>query len=163
MLVGASEGRGLWAPCLRGCCVERAAAAHPVAACCAAVWHTAIALSSRSLCALLRPASADHLLLSLAPPHPHTDISRPAHTALAAGCEGVAAINTITSVMGINLETLRPEPCGGWGAALLAWAPWQGSWRADPGNAAPWLASMLGPARLLHTLVLLQRCSLVDE
>lgn len=30
---------------------------------------------------------------------------------LAAGCEGVAAINTITSVMGINLDTLRPEPC----------------------------------------------------
>ena len=27
------------------------------------------------------------------------------------GCEGVAAINTITSVMGINLDTLRPEPC----------------------------------------------------
>ena len=27
-----------------------------------------------------------------------------------AGCEGVAAINTIQSVMGINLETLRPEP-----------------------------------------------------
>ena len=30
---------------------------------------------------------------------------------LAAGCEGVSAINTITSVMGINLDTLRPEPC----------------------------------------------------
>ena len=27
-----------------------------------------------------------------------------------AGCEGVAAINTIQSVMGINLKTLRPEP-----------------------------------------------------
>ena len=27
-----------------------------------------------------------------------------------AGCEGVAAINTIQSVMGINLDTLRPEP-----------------------------------------------------
>lgn len=40
-----------------------------------------------------------------------TDISLPARTALAAGCEGVAAINTITSVMGINLDTLRPEPC----------------------------------------------------
>ncbi len=26
------------------------------------------------------------------------------------GCEGVAAINTIQSVMGINLDTLRPEP-----------------------------------------------------
>lgn len=30
---------------------------------------------------------------------------------LFAGCEGVSAINTITSVMGINLDTLRPEPC----------------------------------------------------
>ena len=26
------------------------------------------------------------------------------------GCEGVAAINTIQSVMGVNLDTLRPEP-----------------------------------------------------
>ena len=42
----------------------------------------------------------------------HADISMPARTALAAGCEGIAAINTITSVMGINLDTLRPEPCG---------------------------------------------------
>lgn len=40
-----------------------------------------------------------------------TDITQPARTALSAGCEGVAAINTITSVMGINLDTLRPEPC----------------------------------------------------
>ena len=39
-----------------------------------------------------------------------TDIALPARTAFSAGCEGVAAINTITSVMGINLETLRPEP-----------------------------------------------------
>eukprot|EP00882_Tetradesmus_deserticola_P029275 GHRQ01032763.1.p2 GENE.GHRQ01032763.1~~GHRQ01032763.1.p2 ORF type:complete len:121 (-),score=55.69 GHRQ01032763.1:44-406(-) len=30
---------------------------------------------------------------------------------LALGCEGIAAINTIRSVMGINLDTLRPEPC----------------------------------------------------
>lgn len=27
------------------------------------------------------------------------------------GCEGIAAINTIRSVMGVNLDTLRPEPC----------------------------------------------------
>lgn len=40
-----------------------------------------------------------------------TDIALPARTALAAGCQGVAAINTITSVMGVNLKTLRPEPC----------------------------------------------------
>jgi dihydropyrimidine dehydrogenase (NADP+) len=40
-----------------------------------------------------------------------TDITQPARAALAAGCEGVAAINTITAVMGVNLATLRPEPC----------------------------------------------------
>lgn len=39
-----------------------------------------------------------------------TDIRLPAGTALRQGCEGVSAINTITSVMGINLDTLRPEP-----------------------------------------------------
>lgn len=40
-----------------------------------------------------------------------TDITEPARIALQSGCEGVSAINTITSVMGINLKTLRPEPC----------------------------------------------------
>ena len=39
-----------------------------------------------------------------------TDITFPARTALNAGCEGVAAINTIQSVMGVNLKSLRPEP-----------------------------------------------------
>ncbi|KAJ8648439.1 hypothetical protein MRB53_001462 [Persea americana] len=40
-----------------------------------------------------------------------TEISEPARVALKSGCEGVSAINTITSVMGIDLKTLRPEPC----------------------------------------------------
>ncbi|XP_073010021.1 dihydropyrimidine dehydrogenase (NADP(+)), chloroplastic [Typha latifolia] len=40
-----------------------------------------------------------------------TDITQPARVALKSGCEGVSAINTIMSVMGINLNTLRPEPC----------------------------------------------------
>lgn len=39
-----------------------------------------------------------------------THIEDPARAALRAGCEGVSAINTILSVMGINLDTLRPEP-----------------------------------------------------
>ena len=39
-----------------------------------------------------------------------TDITQPARAALDAGCEGVAAINTIQCVMGVNLDTLRPEP-----------------------------------------------------
>lgn len=39
-----------------------------------------------------------------------THIEEPARAALRAGCEGIAAINTILSVMGVNLDTLRPEP-----------------------------------------------------
>lgn len=39
-----------------------------------------------------------------------THIEEPARKALAAGCQGVSAINTIRSVIGVNLETLRPEP-----------------------------------------------------
>ena len=40
-----------------------------------------------------------------------THIEEPTAAALRAGCHGVSAINTIRSVMGVNLETLRPEPC----------------------------------------------------
>mmetsp|Transcript_6667 Transcript_6667/g.24010 ORF Transcript_6667/g.24010 Transcript_6667/m.24010 type:complete len:440 (-) Transcript_6667:874-2193(-) len=40
-----------------------------------------------------------------------TDITSPGKVALDAGLEGLAAINTIQSVMGVNLDTLRPEPC----------------------------------------------------
>lgn len=39
-----------------------------------------------------------------------THIEDPARAALRAGCEGVSAINTILSVMGVDLKTLRPEP-----------------------------------------------------
>lgn len=39
-----------------------------------------------------------------------THIEDPTRAALAAGCEGVSAINTIRSVMGVDLETLRPQP-----------------------------------------------------
>jgi dihydroorotate dehydrogenase subfamily 1 len=39
-----------------------------------------------------------------------TRIEDPARAALRAGCQGVSAINTIRCVIGINLETLRPEP-----------------------------------------------------
>jgi dihydroorotate dehydrogenase subfamily 1 len=39
-----------------------------------------------------------------------TSIAAGAEAALAGGCQGVAAINTILSVMGVDLETLRPEP-----------------------------------------------------
>lgn len=39
-----------------------------------------------------------------------THIEDPVRASLAAGCQGIAAINTIRSVIGVNLETLRPEP-----------------------------------------------------
>lgn len=39
-----------------------------------------------------------------------THIEDPSRAALKAGCQGLSAINTIRSVMGVNLETLRPEP-----------------------------------------------------
>jgi dihydroorotate dehydrogenase subfamily 1 len=39
-----------------------------------------------------------------------THITDPSRAAFRGGCEGVSAINTIRSVMSVNLETLRPEP-----------------------------------------------------
>lgn len=39
-----------------------------------------------------------------------THIVDPARAALRAGCDGISAINTILCVMGVDLETLRPEP-----------------------------------------------------
>ena len=39
-----------------------------------------------------------------------THIEDPTRAALRAGCQGISAINTIRSVMGVDLETLRPEP-----------------------------------------------------
>ena len=39
-----------------------------------------------------------------------TRITDPARAAFRGGAQGVSAINTIRSVMGVNLETLRPEP-----------------------------------------------------
>ncbi len=39
-----------------------------------------------------------------------TRIEDPSRVALGAGCDGISAINTIRSVISINLDTLRPEP-----------------------------------------------------
>lgn len=39
-----------------------------------------------------------------------THIEDPTRAALKAGCEGISAINTIRSVCGVDLDTLRPEP-----------------------------------------------------
>lgn len=40
-----------------------------------------------------------------------TDITVPAKVCLEKGMDGIAAINTIMSIMGVNLDTLAPEPC----------------------------------------------------
>lgn len=40
-----------------------------------------------------------------------TDITEPAKVCLEKGMDGIAAINTIMSIMGVNLDTLAPEPC----------------------------------------------------
>jgi dihydroorotate dehydrogenase subfamily 1 len=42
-----------------------------------------------------------------------THIEEPARAALQGGCQGISAINTIRCVIGVNLETLRPEPSVG--------------------------------------------------
>lgn len=39
-----------------------------------------------------------------------THIEDPTRASLAAGCNGITAINTIRSVIGVDLDTLRPEP-----------------------------------------------------
>ena len=39
-----------------------------------------------------------------------TDITQPAKAAVEAGASGIAAINTILSVIGVDLNTLRPQP-----------------------------------------------------
>jgi dihydropyrimidine dehydrogenase (NADP+)/dihydropyrimidine dehydrogenase (NAD+) subunit PreA len=39
-----------------------------------------------------------------------THIEEPARAALQSGATGISAINTIRSVIGVNLDTLRPEP-----------------------------------------------------
>jgi dihydroorotate dehydrogenase subfamily 1 len=39
-----------------------------------------------------------------------THIEDPTRASLKAGCNGISAINTIRSVIGVNLDTLRPEP-----------------------------------------------------
>lgn len=39
-----------------------------------------------------------------------THIEEPTRAALRAGCQGISAINTIRSVIGVDLNTLRPEP-----------------------------------------------------
>lgn len=60
------------------------------------------------VCGWAREAASIPLWAKLTPNI--TRIDDAARAALRAGCNGVSAINTILSVMNINLDTLRPEP-----------------------------------------------------
>ena len=73
-----------------------------------AVLHTALCVCIQEVCGWINEKASIPVWAKMTPNI--TDITFPARTALNAGCEGVAAINTIQSVMGVNLKTLRPEP-----------------------------------------------------
>ena len=60
------------------------------------------------VCGWVNAASSKPVWAKMTPNITH--IEDPARAALKAGCEGISAINTILSVMSVNLETLRPEP-----------------------------------------------------
>jgi dihydropyrimidine dehydrogenase (NADP+)/dihydropyrimidine dehydrogenase (NAD+) subunit PreA len=60
------------------------------------------------VCGWVRSATKKPVWAKMTPNITH--IEDPSRAALRAGCSGISAINTIRSVMGVNLETLRPEP-----------------------------------------------------
>lgn len=60
------------------------------------------------VCAWVRSATDKPFWAKLTPNV--TDITLPGAAALRGGADGLSAINTILSVMAINLDTLRPEP-----------------------------------------------------
>lgn len=60
------------------------------------------------VCAWVREATDLPVWAKMTPNITH--ITDPARASLESGVDGISAINTILSVMGINLETLRPEP-----------------------------------------------------
>ena len=62
----------------------------------------------REICAWVREATVLPVWAKMTPNITH--ITDPARASLALGCDGVSAINTILSVMSVNLDTLRPEP-----------------------------------------------------
>ena len=82
-----------------------------------------------------------------------THIEDPTRAALSAGCHGISAINTIRSVIGVNLDTLRPEPSvegfttpGGYSCKAvmpIALQDVHGDRQADPGR-------MPGPIAIGH-------------
>lgn len=60
------------------------------------------------VCGWVMPAARKPVWAKMTPNITH--IEDPSRAALKAGCQGISAINTIRSVMGVNLDTLRPEP-----------------------------------------------------
>ena len=62
----------------------------------------------KEVCSWIRAATKKPFWAKLTPNV--TQIEDPGRAALLGGCDGLSAINTIRSVMGVNLETLRPEP-----------------------------------------------------
>jgi dihydroorotate dehydrogenase subfamily 1 len=62
----------------------------------------------REVCGWVMDAATKPVWAKMTPNITH--IEEPSRAALAAGCQGISAINTIRSVIGVNLETLRPEP-----------------------------------------------------
>lgn len=62
----------------------------------------------KEVCGWVRAATHKPVWAKMTPNVTH--IEEPSRACLAAGCEGISAINTIRCIMGVNLETLRPEP-----------------------------------------------------
>lgn len=63
---------------------------------------------TREVCEWVMSAAKVPVWAKLTPNITHID--EPGRAALAAGCSGLSAINTLLCVMGVSLDTLRPEP-----------------------------------------------------
>ena len=73
---------------------------------CAAVGEDPVALEE--VCGWVMEVATKPVWAKMTPNVTH--IEDPARAAFRAGCQGVSAINTIRSVIGVDLDTLRPEP-----------------------------------------------------
>lgn len=107
-----------------------------------------------------------------------THIEDPSRAALSAGCNGISAINTIRSVMGVNLETLRPEPTVegyttradthpkpfGPSRSACAWKSPRSSRMSFPDARYPaWVASNRAPTRRSSSCSAATRCRFAPE
>jgi len=50
-----------------------------------------------------------------------TDVRAPARAARAGGADAVSLINTVSSIIGVNLDTMSPEPLGAMRQSLWLW------------------------------------------